>query len=497
VKRAVIISPFSDLSSIGPRVLSSCLKQAGFPTRKLFLHFPQEKGGVSPGLFLYPESVLEKVGELCSDSLFVGVSLMTNYFDRVVQLSRFLRTQVGVPVVFGGIHATLMPKECAEFADYVCVGEGEGVIVDVARAFLEGKEPTQVANIAYIRDGEFIQNPVRALVQNLDDIPFPDYSLDDDYVLMDGDLHRMDKKDVERLITSAAPGEKSAQEGPYYMTMMTRGCRYACTYCCNHRLFRLYGRRGFIRRRSVENLIEELLWVRKNLPFVEFVVLTDDSFFDCDESRIREFCQAYKEKIGLPFLSLGTPFGINDEKLRMMVDAGMIYVQVGIQTGSERIRKMYKRPFSNEEIISIADMLAKYVPRMLPPRYDIIIDNPMEEDKDVVDSIRLLLKLKKPYFIQYFPLCLFPGTDLADRAAKAGIITNWKEQVYRKQVFHKRRTYLNFVLNLFNSPAPKFILRLLITRPALFLLNRPYFGRLLRLVLRSTSLVRVCLTVGR
>ena len=410
---------------------------------------------------------------------------MTNYFDRVAQLCEFLREKSGVPVAVGGIHATLMPGECAEFADYVCVGEGEGAIVDIARALSEGEDVSGIANLCRIEEGQLVQNPPRPLVANLDDIPFPDYSLDDDYILLDGRLEKMDMNLLERLMSTAAPGKKTAQEKPYYITMMMRGCRYACTYCCNRTLLQLYGGRAFVRRRSVENVIEELSWVRENLPFVKLLVLTDDSFFDTDESQIRAFCEAYRAKIGLPFFSLGTPFGIDDGKLEMMVDAGMIYLQMGIQTGSERIRKMYKRPFSNEEIISIANKLAGYVPRILPPRYDIIIDNPMETDEDVIDSIRLLLRLKRPYFIQYFCLTLFPGTELGDKAVEAGIITDWRVQVYRKQLFHKKRTYLNFVLGLFNTKAPKFVMRLLITRPALLILNRPYFGRLLRVLVKN------------
>ncbi|RLC48797.1 MAG: radical SAM protein [Candidatus Coatesbacteria bacterium] len=468
---------------MGPRILSSCLNEAGFHTRKIFLQISEEKGDIPPGLFLYPPHVLEQIGELCDNALFVGVSLMTNYFDRVAQLCRFVRERVGVPVVVGGIHATLMPKECAEFADYVCIGEGEGAVVDIAKALSSGRDASGIPNICCIKDGEFIRNPVRPLIADLDDIPFPDYSLDDDYVLMDGSIRRLDLRMLEQLML-AAPGKKVAKK-PYYITMMTRGCQYACAYCCNRALLKLYGGRAFVRRRSIDNIIAELSWVQENLPFVEIIVLTDDSFFDADESEIEAFCAVYKEKIGLPFFSLGTPFGITAKKLSTMVDAGMIYVQMGIQTGSERIRKMYRRPFTNKEIVAIAGMFSSYVHKILPPRYDIIIDNPMEADEDVIDTIRLLLKLKRPYFIQYFCLTLFPGTELGEKAARAGIITDWREQVYRKQLFHKRRTYLNFVLSLFNTPVPKFIIRLLITRAALVVFNRPYFGKLLRLVVRD------------
>lgn len=450
----------------------------------MFLQTQQEKGDIPPGLFLYPEHVLEHVGELSRDALFVGVSLMTNYFDRVIQLCDFIREKVGKPVVLGGIHPTLMPRECAEHAEYVCIGEGEGAVVDIARAIAGGNDASSLGNVCCFRDGEFIRNAPRPLVENLDEIPFPDYSLDDDYVLVDDELKKLDLRLLENLM-QAAPGEKVADRKPYYITMMTRGCRYACTYCCNRSLLQMYGGHRFVRRRSVANVIEELCWVREHLPFVEVMVLSDDSFFDTDVSDIREFCEAYKSKIGLPFFSLGTPFGIDDEKLRLTVDAGMVYVQMGIQTGSERIRKMYKRPFSNDEIKKITDMLATYVPKILPPRYDIIIDNPMEEDQDVIATIRLLLRIRRPYLIQFFCLTLFPGTELGDRAVKRGIITDWRAQVYRKQLFHKKRTYLNLVLALFNTALPRSVIRLMIARPALFLFNRPYFGKLLRLVLRD------------
>jgi len=481
--RIVLVSPYSDISSIGLRILSSCLKEAGFATRKVFLPIPEEKGDIPPGLFLYPQEVLEQVGELAEDAVFVGISLMTNYFDRVAQLCGYLRSERGARVVLGGIHATLVPQECARIADYVCTGEAEEAIVEVARALCSGASLEKAKNICFYKDGEFVCNAPRALVANLDEIPFPDYSLDDDYALIGKELVRMDKS-VLRQLMSAAPGASVAKRC-YYITMMTRGCRYACTYCCNRSLLRMYGGQRFVRRRSVENLISELVWVRENIPFVELFVISDDSFFDTEEAEIARFCEEYKSRVGLPFFCLGTPFGISASKLEMLVDSGLVYVQMGIQTGSERIRRLYKRPFSNEEIIELTNLLADYAGRILPPRYDIILDNPFETDQDVIETIKLLLKIKRPYLIQYFCLTLFPGTELAEKAEKAGIITDWLRQVYRKQLFHKRRTYLNFVISLFNTPIPRPIIRLLVSKVALALFNRPYFGRLLRLFLKD------------
>ncbi len=56
--RPVIISPYSDISSMGPRILSSCLNEAGFKTRKVFLSVDKEMGDIPPGLSLYPDHLL-------------------------------------------------------------------------------------------------------------------------------------------------------------------------------------------------------------------------------------------------------------------------------------------------------------------------------------------------------------------------------------------------------------------------------------------------------
>ena len=479
----VLISPYGDVSSLGIRILSSCLKQAGFSTTKLFLTLDKEMGDIPPGLVTYDERLLREIGELCQGSLLVGISVMTNYFDRAVQLAAFLRREVGVEVVLGGVHASLMPRECAEMADYVCVGESEEAVVDLARSLADGRFPSGIPNVCYKRDGEVVMNPPRPLIQDLDQLPFQDYSLDDDYAVFEGVLTKLDLRGLEHLMTTG-PGRGLAGNRAYYFTMMTRGCPYSCTYCCNRSVRQLYPGQNYLRRRSVDNFIGELSWVRKNLGFVNLLVIADDSFFDASDGEIEEFCRRFKTEIGIPFFSLGTPFGITEKKLSMMTDAGMVFVQVGIQTGSRRTQKMYKRPFDNQRMLKITDLLNRYTDR-IRVHYDLILDNPMETDEDILETIRMLLMVKKPYHIQFFSLTLFPGTELASLAVERGLIEDWKSQVYRKQQFRKGRTYLNFVISLFNLPVPKWVIRLLISKFSLLTFNRPYFGRVLRLVFRA------------
>ena len=62
--------------------------------------------------------------------------------------------------------------------------------------------------------------------------------------------------------------------------------------------------------------------------------------------------------------------------MECLVNAGMVYVEMGIQTGSERIKHLYNRNESNEKIIKATELISRYLPRILPPDYHIILDNP-------------------------------------------------------------------------------------------------------------------------
>ncbi|NTV29936.1 MAG: hypothetical protein HGA80_07650 [Candidatus Omnitrophica bacterium] len=74
-----------------------------------------------------------------------------------------------------------------------------------------------------------------------------------------------------------------------------------------------------------------------------------------------------------------TPVTLTEEKLNVLLSAGLGKVLMGIQADSVRILKgLYGRNISNEGVVRAARTLAKYRDRMEPPSYDIIFCNPME-----------------------------------------------------------------------------------------------------------------------
>src|SRR5262249_16597466 len=103
-----------------------------------------------------------------------------------------------------------------------------------------------------------------------------------------------------------------------------------------------------------------------------------------------------------------------------MRDAGLWCTTMGIQSGSERIRRdSYERETSNQTITKACEIFARHgVGRNL----DFIGDNPYETDEDRRETVELLTRLPKPSYFNFFSLTYFPGVDLTERALRDGFI---------------------------------------------------------------------------
>jgi radical SAM superfamily enzyme YgiQ (UPF0313 family) len=135
---------------------------------------------------------------------------------------------------------------------------------------------------------------------------------------------------------------------------------------------------------------------------------------------MEEFCARYKKEVGLPFAVYTYPRMVDEQKVRLLVDAGLWATTMGVQSGSERIRRdSYERETSNEEILESCRILADHGVVL---NLDFIGDNPYETDEDRRQTIDLLTQLPKPIYFNYFSLTYFPGVDLTERALKDGFI---------------------------------------------------------------------------
>ena len=474
--KITLISPYATISAFGLRSISACLKRERHDVKLIFL----------PKKFMmdYEEETLNELALLAKGSDLIGISLMTNYFNNVVKLTQRLRQTTDAPVIWGGIHATIRPEECLNFADMVCIGEGEETVMELARKMQNGENYRDTKGIWLKGEEGIIKNELRPLIQDPDSLPYQDYDYGAHYILRDKHIYKID----ERLLGTYLKGD--------YLAHPTRGCPFGCTYCCNNTINKIFSdQKTLVRKRSMDSIINELAGIKNKLPFINHITFDDDAFFFYSEEDIREFSEKYKQRICLPLEIRGAnPATLTRRKLSLLIDSGLTDIRLGIQTGSERTKRMYKRFQSNQRVEECVQMINEFRDKIKLPRYDIILNNPWERDEDLAETLLFFAKFPKPYLLNMFSLVLYPGTELYDKAVKDGIISDDLNEVYRKnynfrangtsgkllnETYFNNLFYLLYVYSLAGYSISTKMLCLLIKRK-----SKPLKSRLVYFILR-------------
>ena len=188
------------------------------------------------------------------------------------------------------------------------------------------------------------------------------------------------------------------------------------------------------------------------------------------------FAKEYRERIGLPLWITGLHIlKFSNKKFSLLVDAGLKFIRLGLQTGSDRTREMYHRNYSNKQVISVAKDINKFRHKIAAPSYDIILDNPWESDDDLVKTLMLISRLPKPYGIELFSLTLYPGTELYERAKREGMIKDDIEEVYDRDYYGVKPTYLNGLFRFISVCSRE---GWFFSPPVIFMLTNPILRRL-------------------
>jgi radical SAM superfamily enzyme YgiQ (UPF0313 family) len=435
----------------------------------------------------YPPAVLDQVCAMCADVDLVGIGVMSNFFGRARALTEMIHDRLSLPVIWGGIHPTVKPDECLAWADFVCVGEGEEATVELVNRLAAGLDCTSIPNI-WVKDeaGQIIANPVRPLDQSLDDLPLADYELSKQSILHRDRLVPLTPALLAHYLINYFAGEPRVA----YMTIMTRGCPYECTYCCASALAQIYPNWRRIRRRSPDHVIAEINAARQLVPALETIMFLDDTFLAMSTDELGRFGEMYREEVGLPFFILVTPRSVTEEKLQHLVQAGLQDVEMGIQTGSRSEQTLFRRPEDNRQILMGAQRLRQFQRWIPRPRYDVISDNPYATRADRLETLRLLFRLPRPSQFYLFSLTFYPGTELYKRAKADGLIHDDEQEVYRKNYNQLEPTYYNFVLWCFHRNLPRWLLWLLIKPLSLRLFESPALRWLFRLLWNVITFLR-------
>jgi radical SAM superfamily enzyme YgiQ (UPF0313 family) len=349
-------------------------------------------------------------------------SLITGSQRYYLDLNRRLKAECpNLFSVFGGPHPTFFPEMVEEEGvDGICRGEGEEAMVDLVDNLAAGG-PTAVLeldNWSFRHNGHVINNPVRPYIADLDSLPFPDRAL----------IYERDPVTAHSKIKHFLAG---------------RGCPYNCTYCFNHALGELYRGKGKrFRQRSVDNVLDEVEWVREHYP-LEFVVFVDDTFV-LSESWLAEFAAKYPKRIGLPFFCNTRANLVSAEQVGMLKEAGCHCVSMGIETGSDRLRnEMLKRRMSREQILEAARLIHEGGLHLTTTN---MIGLPTSTIEDDWQTLELNAQVR-PSYAHVFIFQPYPRTELGEFTREHGWMVGtfddigevaWDHSVLRFDDAHKR-----------------------------------------------------------
>ena len=462
-----------DVAAFGVRALSAYLKRHGKYVQLIFLPGGVDKFKHRTGFrYEYEKIILAQVTDLCRGSGLVGISFMSNYLDRARQLCEAVKASYkDVPIMVGGIHPSVMPDECLKFSDIVCVGEGEGAVFELIECLEKGDDYSGIKNLLVKKGDRVYRNPLRPLIHNLDTLPFYDFGTEGHFIY--DNMKKRIEPMTKELLKRSFPLEPHV-EGTFsdsykrtlsYKTMTTRGCPHHCTFCAESTLANMYSGQKYLRKRSTAHVIEELQWVKRELPFVESIFLFDDTFLARPTEEIKEFARVYKAAVGLPFHIQASPETVNEEKMEALIDAGLVFVEMGIQSTSGTAKDLYKRKVSTDTILLAANIFHKYGKKIYPPCYHVILDNPWENSKDVVETIMVVLRLPSPFWLKRASLVCFPGTELYLKAKKEGVIKTEEDEhreIFAKHLHMPKGKYVNFLMYLAGfSYFPRWIVKFL------------------------------------
>jgi radical SAM superfamily enzyme YgiQ (UPF0313 family) len=368
----------------------------------------------------------------------IGFYSVASQYKFISNISKFIKSNYPeIFLIIGGPHVTLNPEKITnDNFDAICIGEGERPMLELINMLEKNEFPSNIKNLWIIKDGIIEKNQMAPFYEKLDLLPFPDRTMWEEYIDYNPAL--------ENNVT----------------ILLGRGCPYSCPYCCNHALKKITNG-NYVRFRSPRNIIEEIQLEHKEYPLENSFYLEVESFNINNEWAI-EVCNEIEKYNG----SLVKPlsFGLN---IRILANAdfdilfeacrraNILNLNIGIESGSERVRKdILKRNYSNDDVVNTINSAKKYG---LSYKFFIMIGIPGETIEDFKESIKIcrIYQPKDIFLSIFYP---YPGTDLYKLCEKMNFLQDKidiKTEERRQATlnlpgFSKKQIQRNFILFKYN-----------------------------------------------
>lgn len=353
-----------------------------------------DRAGHEVDVALATKGNIQRLMEIYSPEI-VGFSVMTpDYPYTKYLIKRVKEVSPETKMVLGGYHPTFCAAEVLKEtdADFVIKGEGEKAMLQMITALEEKGKLSKVMNLSYRKGKRIVHNEMGPLV-DVDELPFP----------------AREKIDM-----------------PFPLIIESRGCPYACTFCC---VRSFYGR--VWRPRKIEGFIAELALMKEKLHYKRIYINADN--FLVNPRRVEAICKAIIEH-GLDDISYDSAGRIDvmakyPKLLDLMVEAGWRSINFGLESGIQEILdKSYNKRTTLEQARKISKELQD---KDIHMGWTFIIGSGDEYDSEeyIEKSIDFLLSV--PYdAVGLTILTPFPGTALFQKLQMENRILTYNWSLY-------------------------------------------------------------------
>jgi len=336
------------------------------------------------------ETTLNRVLSYTPDWLVVYTGRLSE--DNDIEMADNLMEKIGCNTVLVGAYASIFPEKTLEKTqrvDYLIAGEFEYPLQEL----IAGKHPSEIRNLVYKDNGKIIANPRRPNLDShqLDQIPF---------------VSRFFKNHLDIY------KYKTISELYPFVDMLTgRGCRWGhCTYCL---WVHSYIKGSVYNVRSIGHVMEELLFISKEMPMVESIMIQDDTF---TQERAVEFCEAkIRADVGISW-SCYARGNMSYDVLKLMKRANCLNLHVGFESADMGILKNIKKGVSKERMTQFAIDAKRAGLRI---HGDFAIGFPGETEASVKETVEWACSIR-PHTVQFQLMIPFPGTPFYDQLKEKG-----------------------------------------------------------------------------
>lgn len=404
-KKTVILIAFYNIKALGIRYLDAALRRSGY---RVVTVFYKDFNSLHPRPTSATE--LELVGDIVEKEkpVMVGFSVMSSmYLETVDKVITAIRTRTDAPTVCGGAYATLFPERFLDMGiNFVVRTDGEISICQLADALTQGGDWRHIPSICYREDGKNVMNKTGNILTDIDGYGLPSIECEASYFIENDEV-------------KAGDPQLGAMS---YEVIASRGCPFTCSYCSCVNLRRIFPQgTKYVRIRSVKSVIDELMIVKKKFKKLVFIHFYDE-IFPNTPGWVDKFVVEYKKHINLPFTIWSHPKMINGNELKKLVSVGLVEVIMGIQSGSESLRRdVFHRYETQEDIIKATRIIRDS--GVFWASYDFMLQHPFETIEDLRETYFLVQKLSPPFELQLHGLNFLPGTDIVDMAIEQGKLT--------------------------------------------------------------------------